>query len=146
MNVYFNRLEKPGKLTALDFEDETQETFGVGKIEDFTQHQMIDLYACVECGRCTSMCPATGTGKLLSPMDLIVKMRDHLTRQRCSGYLKTPWVPPFAFAHTTGNQLPLASAALKREELRYSTWVQPKFNWRCHNRRGNLGMHNLPKL
>ncbi len=40
---------------------------------------MIDLYACVECGRCTNMCPATGTGKMLSPMDLIVKFRDHLT-------------------------------------------------------------------
>ena len=57
----------------------SQETFGVGKIEDFTQHQLIDLYACVECGRCTNMCPATGTGKMLSPMDLIVKLRDHLT-------------------------------------------------------------------
>ena len=66
-------------MKKIDFEDETQETFGVGKIEDFTQHQMIDLYACVECGRCTNMCPATGTGKMLSPMDLIVKLRDHLT-------------------------------------------------------------------
>ena len=40
---------------------------------------MIDLYACVECGRCTNMCPATGTGKMLSPMDLITKLRNHLT-------------------------------------------------------------------
>ena len=43
------------------------------KIQDFTQKQMIDLYACVECGRCTNMCPATGTGKMLSPMDLITE-------------------------------------------------------------------------
>src|SRR3954452_16330892 len=50
VNVYLNRLEKPGKLTKIDFEDETQETFGVGKIEEFTQHQLVDLYACVECG------------------------------------------------------------------------------------------------
>ena len=27
------------------------------------------------------MCPASGTGKMLSPMDLIVKMRDHLTEK-----------------------------------------------------------------
>lgn len=52
-----------GSLKKIDFEDETQETFGVGKIEDFRQNQLIDLYACVECGRCTNMCPATGTGK-----------------------------------------------------------------------------------
>ena len=56
-------------------------TFGVGKIEDFTQTQLIDLYACAECGRCTNMCPASGTGKTLSPMDLIVKMRNHLTEK-----------------------------------------------------------------
>ena len=71
----------PGKLKKLILKMKSQETFGVGKIEDFTQQQLIDLYACVECGRCTNMCPATGTGKMLSPMDLIVKLRDHLTNQ-----------------------------------------------------------------
>lgn len=109
-NVYFNRLEKPGKLTKIDFEDETQETFGVGKIEDFTQHQLIDLYACVECGRCTNMCPATGTGKMLSPMDLILKMRDHLTNHGAAITQKQPWVPTFAFSNTKGNQIALAAA------------------------------------
>ena len=109
VNVYFNRLERPGKLTALDFEDESQETYGVGKIDEFTQHQLIDLYACVECGRCTSMCPATGTGKVLSPMDLIVKLRDHLTNHGAAVTSKQPWVPAFAFAHTAGNQMALAS-------------------------------------
>ncbi|MCD4839799.1 MULTISPECIES: (Fe-S)-binding protein [Neobacillus] len=108
-NVYFNRLDKPGKLKKIDFEDETQETFGVGKIEDFTQLQMIDFYACVECGRCTNMCPATGTGKMLSPMDLILKLRDHLTNHGAAVTSKQPWVPTFAFSHTKGNQLALAA-------------------------------------
>ena len=67
----------------------TAEAFGVGKIEDFTQTQLIDLYACAECGRCTNMCPASGTGKTLSPMDLIVKMRDHLTEKGAASYLQT---------------------------------------------------------
>jgi Fe-S oxidoreductase len=109
-NVYFNRLDKPGKLTKIDFEDESQESFGVGKIEDFTQLQMIDFYACVECGRCTNMCPATGTGKMLSPMDLILKMRDHLTHYGASVTSKQPWVPTFAFANTKGNQIALAES------------------------------------
>ena len=64
LNVFFNRLDQPGKLSPIDFEDDSKETFGVGKVEDFTQLQLIDLYACVECGRCTSMCPATGTRKI----------------------------------------------------------------------------------
>ncbi|MFC3886384.1 heterodisulfide reductase-related iron-sulfur binding cluster [Bacillus songklensis] len=109
-NVFFNRLSNPGKLTKIDFEDETQETFGVGKIEDFSQYQLIDLYACVECGRCTNMCPATGTGKILSPMDLILKLRDHLTDKGAAVTSKAPWVPTFAFSHTRGNQLAVMAA------------------------------------
>jgi Fe-S oxidoreductase len=115
-NVYFNRLDKPGKLRKIDFEDESQESFGVGKIEDFTQLQMIDFYACVECGRCTNMCPATGTGKMLSPMDLILKMRDHLTHYGAAVTQKQPWVPTFAFANTQGNQLALAAAGQGAQE------------------------------
>ncbi|MGG0718956.1 (Fe-S)-binding protein [Robertmurraya massiliosenegalensis] len=115
-NVYVNRLEKPGKLKKIDFEDETQETFGVGIIEDFTQLQLVDLYACVECGRCTNMCPATGTGKMLSPMDLILKLRDHLTNHGAAVTSKQPWVPTFAFANTQGNQLALAASGKGVEE------------------------------
>jgi Fe-S oxidoreductase len=105
INVWFKKLDPPGKLTSINFEDEEQEVFGVGKIEDFTQVQLIDLYACVECGRCTNMCPASGTGKMLSPMDLIVKMRDHLTEKGAAVTSRTPWMPSFAFRNTTANQL-----------------------------------------
>ncbi|WP_050616848.1 (Fe-S)-binding protein [Bacillus testis] len=109
-NVYMNRLSNPGKLEKVDFEDESQESFGVGKIEDFNQKQLLDLYACVECGRCTNMCPATGTGKMLSPMDLIVRLRDHLTFQGAVTTQKQPWVPGFMFSKTQGNQLAYAAA------------------------------------
>ncbi len=104
-NVFFNRLSNPGKLEKINFEDETQESFGVGKIEDFTQNQLVDLYACVECGRCTNMCPATGTGKMLSPMDLILKLRDHLTNTGAAVTSRTPWVPAVAFSNTKGNKI-----------------------------------------
>ena len=89
VNIFFKKSGPVGKLKKIDFEDEEAETFGVGKIEDFTQQQLIDLYACAECGRCTNMCPASGTGKTLSPMDLIVKMRDHLTEKGAAGYFQT---------------------------------------------------------
>lgn len=115
-NVFFNRLSKPGKLEKIDFEDETQETFGVGKISDFRQSQLIDLYACVECGRCTNMCPATGTGKMLSPMDLIVKLRNHLTETGAVVTSRAPWVPTVAFANTKGNQLAFASQGKGHQE------------------------------
>lgn len=104
-NVWLGRTEPVGKLAAIDFEDETKEVYGVNRIEDFNQKQLVDLYACVECGRCTNMCPATGTGKMLSPMDLILKLRDHLTEKGAAITSRTPWVPAFAFSNTHGNQI-----------------------------------------
>ncbi|KGR80192.1 heterodisulfide reductase-related iron-sulfur binding cluster [Ureibacillus manganicus] len=118
VNVYFHRLDRAGTPRPIDFsameeaEDEDEmPTFGVGKIQDFTQKQLIDLYACVECGRCTNMCPATGTGKMLSPMDLIVKLRDHLTNTGAVVTKKKPWVPAYFFNNSKGNQLALAAGA-----------------------------------
>ena len=108
-NIFFKKVGPVGKLKKIDFEEEDVEEYGVGKIQDFTQAQLIDLYACAECGRCTNMCPASVTGKTLSPMDLIVKLRDHLTNTGAAVTSKSPWVPGFAFAGTQGNQLAMMS-------------------------------------
>ncbi|XRL95873.1 heterodisulfide reductase-related iron-sulfur binding cluster [Bacillus subtilis] len=115
-NVFFNRMESAGKLEKIDFTDETKESYGAGKIEDFRQSQLLDLYACVECGRCTNMCPATGTGKMLSPMDLILRLRDHLTEKGAAVTSRSPSVPAAAFRHTRGNQLAAASAGSGSQE------------------------------
>lgn len=111
LNVFLKKQQTPAKLSLIDFEDESAEEYGAGKIEDFTRKQLLDLYACVECGRCTSMCPASGTGKLLSPMDLIVKMRDHLTVKGAALTSKRPWVPEFMFGST--NQAIMETAATR---------------------------------
>ncbi|MDR7076103.1 Fe-S oxidoreductase [Neobacillus niacini] len=55
------------------------------------------------------MCPASGTGKTLSPMDLIVKMRNHLTDKGAAVTSRQPWMPAFAF-NNKGNQLALAGS------------------------------------
>lgn len=56
------------------------ENWGAGKIEDFTWKSLLDNYACTECARCTTYCPAFATGKPLSPMhvihDLKYEMKD----------------------------------------------------------------------
>ncbi|RKN84319.1 (Fe-S)-binding protein [Paenibacillus ginsengarvi] len=97
VNLALSRASPPGKLSLIDLDDEQVESFGVGDIEQFTRKQLLDLYACVECGRCTNVCPAAGTGKLLSPMHLIVKLRDHLTEKGAVVTSKSPWVPSFVF-------------------------------------------------
>lgn len=97
INIWLRRQGSPGRLSVLDLEDENAETFGVDQIEQFSQKQLLDLYACVECGRCTNVCPASNTGKFLSPMHLIVKLRDHLTEKGAAMTSKSAWVPAFAF-------------------------------------------------
>ena len=118
VNTWFHRVDHVGRLKPINFEEMEDEedpdampSFGVGKVTDFTQAQMIDFYACVECGRCTNMCPATGTGKMLSPMDLITKLRDNLTNTGAVMTQKKPWVPAMAFNNTQGNQLAMAAGA-----------------------------------
>ena len=103
INIWLGRAETPGKLKKLDLEDEEAESFGVGKIEEFTQKQMLDFYACVECGRCTNVCPASNTGKTLSPMHLITKLRDHLTEKGAAVTGRSPWVPELAFGGGGGS-------------------------------------------
>lgn len=99
INILLKRTEPVGRLRKLDLEDEEVESFGVGKIEDFTQKQMLDFYACVECGRCTNVCPASNTGKMLSPMHMIIKLRDHLTEKGSAITSKSPWIPKVAFGY-----------------------------------------------
>ncbi len=77
-NVFFRSFKPKGELTSLDLEDENAETFGVSTIEEYTRKQLLDLYACTECGRCQENCPAYLTDKPLSPKRLIHEMKKHL--------------------------------------------------------------------
>ncbi len=54
------------------------QSFGCKDVFDLTWKQLLDAYACTECGRCTSVCPAHITGKKLSPRLIMMKTRDRL--------------------------------------------------------------------
>ncbi len=98
-NIYFKRSGKAavpalGALRpmisrgeVLDFEkaDPEVDTFGAGKVEDFTWKGWLDFTTCTECGRCQSQCPAWNTAKPLSPKLLILALRDH-------AYAKAPYL------------------------------------------------------
>lgn len=53
--------------------------FGAKDITDLTWKNLMDAYTCTECGRCTSVCPANITGKLLSPRKIMMDTRDRAT-------------------------------------------------------------------
>lgn len=96
-NVWYSKLDKKGKINNL--ESVTGEVkmmldpsvtpppvdplaaplrFGAKEVTDLTWKQLMDAYSCTECGRCTSVCPANITGKLLSPRKIMMDTRDRL--------------------------------------------------------------------
>ena len=70
-NVFLKPLDRPKAMLKTDIEDEEAESFGLGKVSELNWKNVLDLYACTECGRCEEQCPADMTGKPLSPKRLI---------------------------------------------------------------------------
>ncbi|HUR70468.1 MAG TPA: (Fe-S)-binding protein, partial [Candidatus Limnocylindrales bacterium] len=70
--------QNPGALQPMDFEKE--ETFGAAKLEDFTWPRLLDSYSCIMCNRCQDVCPATNTGKALSPAAILINERYELNK------------------------------------------------------------------
>ena len=80
-NVYTQNLKPPGRLPPIeDIEGrlEREETLGIKRINQFSWKSILDFYTCTECGRCSDHCPATSTGKKLSPKHFTLDLRDFL--------------------------------------------------------------------
>ena len=95
-NTYFSKLVPKGKFPLM--ESVTTEVkammdpsftppppsdepvrFGSKDATDLSWKSLLDAYTCTECGRCTSVCPANMTGKLLSPRKIVMDTRDRIT-------------------------------------------------------------------
>jgi Fe-S oxidoreductase len=68
--------ERKGTLNPIDLKD--QRTFGVGRVDNFTQLQLLDTYACVVCGYCQDACPANYTKKPLNPRLIVRDVKANL--------------------------------------------------------------------
>jgi heterodisulfide reductase subunit C len=96
-NTYFTRLRPKGKFYNMDSitgevklmldpsavaeqpaTEATTERFGAKDIHDLSWKSLMDAYSCTECGRCTDVCPANQTGKLLSPRKIMMDTRDRM--------------------------------------------------------------------
>jgi len=75
-NVYFSKIgNNKNALKKLNLEDENVTQYGASDFEHLTWKQILDGYSCTECGRCTTACPASSTGKKLSPREIIKNIR-----------------------------------------------------------------------
>src|SRR5574338_152112 len=81
-NVYFRNLEPRGALRKMDLEaepvDGVEPTFGAKALKDLTWRHLLDPMSCTECGRCMEFCPASMTGKTLSPKHFMEGLRDQI--------------------------------------------------------------------
>ncbi|MBO9573990.1 MAG: (Fe-S)-binding protein, partial [Chitinophagaceae bacterium] len=97
-NAYYARLEPKGKMKNMpSVQNEVlyamqpelappdavaPDKFGAKDIFDLSWRNLLDAYTCTECGRCSSACPATQTGKLLSPRKIMMDTRDRMEEVR----------------------------------------------------------------
>lgn len=93
-NTYFSNLHPKGRFTNMDSvtnevkaildptytptETDVPPRFGAKDIQDLTWKNLLEAYTCTECGRCTAVCPANITGKLLSPRKIMMDTRDRM--------------------------------------------------------------------
>ena len=79
VNYFFKRPVSSGVLPPMkvDLEAENPE-MGAEKLEDLEWPRMLDAYACIQCNRCQDVCPASATGKALSPAALEINKRMEL--------------------------------------------------------------------
>ncbi|CAN5523442.1 (Fe-S)-binding protein [soil metagenome] len=64
--------------TLASLPDAPPAQFGAKDVFDLGWKNLLDAYSCTECGRCSAACPATITGKVLSPRLIMMKTRDRL--------------------------------------------------------------------
>jgi Fe-S oxidoreductase len=97
-----------------DAEDDSEtQIIGASKLEDLAWPRLLDAYACIQCNRCQDVCPATATGKSLSPAALEINKRMELNDLAAQ---KNPFAfTPAPFEKNAPSPRPLLKFALSPE-------------------------------
>ena len=110
-----------GVMRAMDFEGADAEQFGASDIDHLSWKSLLDGFACTECGRCTAVCPAHITGKMLSPRKIIVNVRERMEE-------KAPWMTRVNGVATLSADAP---AGLAERTLLSDTYITDEELWAC---------------
>lgn len=85
-NCYFHHTdEAKGLPPKIDFADETLEKYGIDRVDEYSWKTLLDTFACTECGRCDSVCPAHSTGKPLQPKKVLHDLKTNLRYRNWEG-------------------------------------------------------------
>jgi Fe-S oxidoreductase len=74
---------------------------GVAHFTDFSARQLLELDACVACGRCQDACPAYEAGKPLSPRNVVQDLAVAINVASSRNDLQTPLLPGGVIAQET---------------------------------------------
>ncbi len=77
LNIFLRSNSSIGTLTPVDFPSNDQKSLGSACLEQFSKKQLLELDACISCGRCQKGCPAYLSGAPLSPRVLIQDLKRH---------------------------------------------------------------------
>jgi len=72
----FFRGETTSSMRAL--RDDDDDDFGMLGFKDLSAKDILDVNSCVECGRCTDVCPANVIGGTLNPKEVILQLQHGL--------------------------------------------------------------------
>ncbi len=118
-NVFFARVGPVNTLEPLDFTQADAPTFGATDVEHLSWKSILDGYSCTHCGRCTSVCPAQQTGKVLDPRAIIVAVRQR-TLDRM----------PLLLKQRRGQTLTPQEQALLQKRF-VGDYIPPEALWQC---------------
>ncbi|MFN5629329.1 MAG: 4Fe-4S dicluster domain-containing protein [Bacteroidota bacterium] len=127
-NVFYSNLKQKGQFSNLESvtnevnlmmdpslppppADAAPPRFGAKDVNDLSWVQLMNAYSCTECGRCSSVCPANQTGKLLSPRKIMMSTRDRLEE--------------------VGKELDLGKNPFEGEKNLLQDYITPEELWAC---------------
>jgi Fe-S oxidoreductase/nitrate reductase gamma subunit len=85
LNLIMRPRRKMGALEKIENIEEA-EVLGTTKIEEFNSQQLLSFEACLDCGRCEDVCPATIAGMKYSPRTLIQSLRSFFATELVPAY------------------------------------------------------------
>jgi len=82
INIATRNYRSSGYIKPLEIDLEKSEKFGVVQPTDLSWRDIMDGFACIDCGRCDDYCPANRSGKPLSPKNLILKLKKFMLNEK----------------------------------------------------------------
>jgi len=85
INIFFKPILSPShKPIPIDMEGDEEELEDLlGSLDKLSKNQILDVFSCVECGRCTEVCPAHRGGGTLDPKNhFILNLKDPLLKNQ----------------------------------------------------------------